>query len=235
MFDYDGTLTPLRSNVDRSFFPASSRRLLERLAHRHKVVIVSGRDLDDLRRLAGPLKGIGLVGTHGAETRGIPGFSLSSRSHQKRLSRDRKRLMTALRRDFKGVRGIFLQEKRYALSIHYAVWTGNTGKIREIQSKFKKVVRHNGDMRFWTFQSGRAMLDLRPRGFSKSSAVRQLLKRFPNHVAMFAGDDRSDRGALAALGRKGLKVAVGKHIPNRLCDRRFPSPSAFLRYLQRLT
>ncbi len=174
------------------------------------------------------------MGTHGVETSRIPGFSLSTPGLRKRLVRDRRRLTRALRREFAGEPGLFLQEKRYALSLHYARLKPSPRSEQSLIRRFRAVVRRQGAKGLWTFQDGRDMVDLRPAGFSKSKAVGLLIRRFRGARMVFAGDDRSDWGALARLGKKGLRVAVGPHVPARLCDKRFASPAAFLRWLKTL-
>jgi trehalose-phosphatase len=53
LLDYDGTLLPLQRRIDRSFLPPTTRGMLRRLARRHRVVFVTGREVRDLLRLAG--------------------------------------------------------------------------------------------------------------------------------------------------------------------------------------
>lgn len=67
--DYDGVLAPLVDQPERAVAPPDSRAALVRLSQQRgvQVALVSGRALDDLRRVAQPPAGVWLVGSHGAE------------------------------------------------------------------------------------------------------------------------------------------------------------------------
>ena len=51
--DYDGTLTPIVSRPDLAVLAPETWDVLRALASRTKVAIVSGRDLDNVRRMVG--------------------------------------------------------------------------------------------------------------------------------------------------------------------------------------
>ena len=231
--DYDGTLLPLKRHIHQSFLPTATRRLLARLAKRHRVVLVTGRDLGDLRRIAGPLPGVGKVGTHGLEVEGLPGLRLASPARLKRLERDAARISKAVTAAYAGIAGVHVQVKRYALSLHYARELAGKKGERVFRAGFRRLVRRHGTAGLWQFQGGKAMIDLRPHGFSKAKAVRALKKLFPTHTVLFAGDDLSDLPALKAIGPKGLRVGIGPIIPRQDCDFWFPNPGAFKKWLNR--
>src|SRR5216110_3553904 len=70
--DYDGTLTPIVSQPEDAWLADSMRQALRELAARAPVAILSGRDLDDVRRRV-DLDGIVYAGCHGFDIAG-PGF-----------------------------------------------------------------------------------------------------------------------------------------------------------------
>src|SRR6476659_8594643 len=70
--DYDGTLTPIVSHPEDAWLSESMRQTLRSLAARVPVAILSGRDLDDVRRRV-DLDGIVYAGSHGFDIAG-PGF-----------------------------------------------------------------------------------------------------------------------------------------------------------------
>ncbi|HWV94312.1 MAG TPA: trehalose-phosphatase, partial [Vicinamibacterales bacterium] len=47
-FDYDGTLSPIAPTPERARLPATTRRLLVRVARRYPLVVISGRALADI-------------------------------------------------------------------------------------------------------------------------------------------------------------------------------------------
>lgn len=231
LLDYDGTVLPLQRRIDHSFLPTPTRGILTRLAKHCRVIFVTGRDLRDLRRLAGPLKGIGIIGTHGVEVSGVPRLHLTKASRLNLLAQDRKRLVLELKTEFSSEPKVFLQVKRYALSLHFP----HPGQDEEdLRKRFRRVVRRFGTKGLWEFQIGKHMIDLRPKGFSKAKAVQKLLKLYPNHQVLFAGDDLSDLPVFKALKGKGLRVGIGRVIRQKDCDLWFPAPRHFVKYLTQI-
>lgn len=234
LMDYDGTLLPLKRHIHQSYLPVATRRLLARLANRHQVVLVTGRDLGDLRRIAGPLRGIGKVGTHGLEVEGLPGLRLASPTRLKRLERDAAGISKAVTSAYGRTPGVHVQVKRYALSLHYARDLAGKKGERNFRAGFRRLVRRHGTAGLWQFQGGKAMIDLRPRGFSKANAVRALKRLFPTHPVLFAGDDLSDLPALKAVGKRGIRIGIGRVVPRKACDLWFPTPGSFTGWLKRM-
>src|SRR5437870_12403131 len=62
--DYDGTLTPIVSQPEDAWLSDSMRQKLRELAARAPVAILSGRDLDDVRRRVN-IDAIVYAGSHG--------------------------------------------------------------------------------------------------------------------------------------------------------------------------
>src|SRR6266487_3770255 len=71
--DYDGTLTPIVSQPEDAWLSDSMRQTLRELAARAPVAILSGRDLDDVRRRVN-LDGIVYTGSHGFDIAGPHGL-----------------------------------------------------------------------------------------------------------------------------------------------------------------
>src|SRR5262249_60058416 len=71
--DYDGTLTPIVSRPEQATLSNSTRGVLRELSDAVPVAILSGRDLDDVRRLVG-LDGIVYAGSHGFDIAGPRGL-----------------------------------------------------------------------------------------------------------------------------------------------------------------
>src|SRR5690242_10392430 len=67
--DYDGTLTPIVSDPEKALLSDSMRQTLQELATHIAVAILSGRDLDDVRRRVGIDKII-YAGSHGFDIAG---------------------------------------------------------------------------------------------------------------------------------------------------------------------
>ncbi|HVM33338.1 MAG TPA: trehalose-phosphatase, partial [bacterium] len=85
LLDYDGTLTDFERNPDHSRLTPFTRGLLLKLSRKFPLVLVSGRNVESLRRVSG-LKTLPLVGSHGFEASRLPGVTLSTPA-QRRLYR----------------------------------------------------------------------------------------------------------------------------------------------------
>lgn len=71
--DYDGTLTPIVSQPEDAWLSDSMQQTLRELARQAPVAILSGRDLDDVRRRVN-LDGIVYAGSHGFDIAGPRGL-----------------------------------------------------------------------------------------------------------------------------------------------------------------
>src|SRR6266536_1186289 len=67
--DYDGTLTPIVSHPAHAVLSDSTRQAVRTLTARMPVAILSGRDLDDIRRRV-DIDGIVYAGSHGFDIAG---------------------------------------------------------------------------------------------------------------------------------------------------------------------
>src|SRR6266446_1303616 len=71
--DYDGTLTPIVSHPAHAVLSDSTRQAVRTLAARMPIAILSGRDLDDVRRRV-DIAGIVYAGSHGFDIAGPHGL-----------------------------------------------------------------------------------------------------------------------------------------------------------------
>src|SRR2546430_4238102 len=92
--DYDGTLTPIVAHPQDAWLSDSMRQVLRELAARVPIAILSGRDLDDVRRRV-DLDGIVYAGSHGFDIAG-PGFRRELRSEEHRLNSSHSQISYAV-------------------------------------------------------------------------------------------------------------------------------------------
>ena len=206
-FDYDGVLAPLVSDPEGAPMRATTRRLLARVASRWPCAVVSGRAFAHTVRLtrgAVPL----VVGNHGYElgrARPVP------RAVLERVRGWRR----ALERELAGLPGIFFEDKRSTLSVHY----GLQRRWRAAEVAVRRAARLLDGARL---VQGKKVLNIIPAGFpDKGDALRELLRRLRLETALYLGDDVTDEDAFA-LGPPlvlGVRVGPGSSLaPYRLAN-----------------
>lgn len=202
--DYDGTLTPIVSRPDLAVLSDTVRVLLRRLAETSPLTIVSGRDIDVIRKLVA-IDELGYVGSHGLDIEGPPQFGLR-RQVADRFTPVLDAVESLLRRQTEGIDGVLVERKRFSISTH----------IREVEPRLHSRVEAIVDelrQRHPTLrrEGGKMLYELRPDvDWDKGSAVRWLLDgmRIEPSDALYIGDDLTDETAFVALGSQGTTVIV---------------------------
>jgi len=190
--DYGGTLVPSAPYPEVAYPTPALRALLSQLAQtpRVKVVVVSGRPLSDLCAVL-PVRGIAYIGTHGLELRTATGETRYLIPPGAFTT-----VIACLRRDltplFAGTPGLLLEDKRHALALHYHLVRPEEGECAMAQ--FLAVVR-------WYQRKGVALeviqghrvVEVRPLGVNKGSAVQALLEPRDNKtLVLYMGADPTD-------------------------------------------
>lgn len=212
--DYDGTLTPISRRPDKAPISKRAKRLLSRLSKspRCKLAIVSGRALKDIKGIV-DTAGIVYVGNHGLE---IEGPKLKFKSIVPAGFRE---LLQEIKHDLNkrliSIKGIFLEDKGYTLSLHYRLVSKK--HIPLVRTAFHEAVMSYLVRNKVKINSGKKVLEIRPPiRWDKGKSILWLLARqefaskdntvFPVYI----GDDITDEDAFRSLKDKGLTVFVGK-------------------------
>jgi trehalose-phosphatase len=225
--DFDGTLVNLRNRPGDVTAPLTARRTLERLARNPKVLvaIVSGRKLDDLRRLVG-VEGVTYFGLHGGERDGqsaelSPGSALALENAKQ-----------AARAQLGELPGVWIEDKGLTFSVHHRVANEEASDIARAElanllSPWRDVLHVLNGSKVW---------EILPREIpGKQAAVEHVLADLPaNTLIVYAGDDGTDEPAFAALGNQ-ITIRVGRtsHAGTRAryC---LSAPGYMLRFLARM-
>jgi len=204
MLDYDGTLAPFHARPERAVpYPGVGEALAGILSDgATRLVLVSGRTLEDLRRVLGFLRGAEAWGIHGWQHRAADGartdFDPGAAARERlRLAAERARPLLAF--------GVRLERKNAALAAH---WRGlGEVAVREARALAPALWRALAGeaLELMEFDGG---LELRARGRNKGDVVREVLGR-GSAAAAYLGDDATDEDAFAAIRGRGLGVLVG--------------------------
>jgi trehalose 6-phosphate phosphatase len=228
MLDYDGTLAPFHARPERALpYPGVGGLVSEIMRSRaSRVVIVSGRALEDLRRVLGFLRGAEAWGAHGWQHRAADG----ARTDYDPGAEARERLQHAAARAAPlRSRGARLEQKTASVAVH---WRGlDAPAAREVQA---------GARGLWLDLAGDALelldfdggLELRARGRNKGDVVRETLERGAE-AAAYLGDDLTDEDAFAAMRGRGLGALVSPRLRPTGADVWLTPPRDLLEFLQR--
>ena len=205
--DYDGTLTPIVSDPSQAVLSQKSRNVLKKLSTRCPVIILSGRDVKDVKKMVG-LKSIIYVGSHG--------FDIAVRNRGIRVNTNWYKFLPALNDAEEQLRvrlndlpGVIVERKKFSIAIHY----------RKVAKSYLAILKLRFNRTASQFPSlkktnGKEILELLPNSqWNKGAALDLLLDiLWPNSkvVPIFIGDDLTDEGAFCAIKNKGVGIFVGK-------------------------
>ena len=108
-FDYDGTLSPIAPTPESAHLPATTKRLLVRVAAQYPLVVISGRALHDISVRVADIGVRHVFGNHGFEWSGGKSRPRTQVHHW----------AEQLREQLSGHPGVFIEDKTHSLSVHY--------------------------------------------------------------------------------------------------------------------
>jgi trehalose-phosphatase len=204
LLDYDGTLAPFHADPRLALpYPRACAVLREVAAGaRTRIVIVSGRALEDLRAPLAMLPHAEVWASHGWEhaaagrvSRRIPSIEL-----REELAQGEAAARAAARE------GARIERKIASVAVHWRGLSANAaGRVRE-KMREAWAPHAEGELSLLPFDGG---LELRARARNKGDAVTDVLARSaPGTACAYLGDDLTDEDAFRAIRDKGLAVLV---------------------------
>src|SRR5437762_8201249 len=228
--DYDGTLTPIVSHPENAWLSHSMRQALRELAGCVPIAILSGRDLNDVRRRV-DLDGIVYAGSHGFDIAG------PARLHRELGTAYLPVLATAeteLREALDEIPGAQLERKHFSVAAHYRNVNKNDA-FRVTLAVGAVAARHRELRRI----DGKKVYELLPGiEWDKGKAVMWLLKALglesESVRPIFIGDDKTDEDAFRALKQCGVGILVGKQSDSTAARYLLRDPAEVEHFLQML-
>jgi trehalose 6-phosphate synthase/trehalose 6-phosphate phosphatase len=228
MLDYDGTLAPFRRDPARAKPWPGVRRMLERIStHPNtRVVVVTGRSVEDLLRVYAPPAPVEVWASHGWEH--------FANGHHTRLP------LTAgcgsdLRRALDSVpdllaRGARLEVKPASLALHVrGLPAARAAAILAEGRRRWRVVCQAGRLELMEFAAG---IEIIARGRGKGTVVEELLSRsLPGERVAYLGDDVADEEAFRRVRRRGEAIRIGVGRSPTAAERTLHPPVELLAYL----
>ena len=205
--DFDGTISELAPTPEDAVLSPRAGTLLEELASRCHLAIVSGRTLAVLRRKVG-LPNLIYVGAHGLAT-WIDGRE--EREAATAAYADLARQAIAELASLRHLPGLLFEEKESGVALHFRL----AEQPDAVRAEILRAVAGSPAAAQFELLEGIKMVELRPGGEgNKGAAVRRLAQRLGLGGLIYAGDDLTDLDAFAAVrdlreqGLAGLSVAV---------------------------
>ncbi len=230
ILDYDGTLSPFRIERSEALPYPGVAPLIGSImeAERSRVVIVSGRAVEDLQNLLDFTPIPELYGSHGWERTDTDGTLISLPIGAANL----RGLEEAL--SFIEAKGLssYSERKHGSIAFH---WRGlSNDEIETLKERLHKgllgIAERHG-LHLLSFDGG---MELRATGNDKGTAVRSLLDQVPAGSAVaYLGDDMTDEDAFRALEGRGLRVLVAPSLRATAADLWITPPDELLEFLGR--
>lgn len=224
--DVDGTLVEFAETPQSVHVPASLKQLVDEVRWRldGALALVSGRSLASLDQLFAPLRLIA-SGVHGCERRAADGNVMRPEVDAATIARVRNDLADFVR----GHEGLLLEDKHYALALHYRRAPHMEDEVYRIMERMRVYL---GPM--FALQAGKSVVELRPGEWSKGTSIQSFMEEAPflGRTPVFVGDDVTDEDAFAVVNAmNGVSIKVGSATPT-LARHRLGSVSEVLRWLQ---
>lgn len=223
--DLDGTLLDLAEAPDAVVVPPDLQADLAELSRRldGALAVVTGRALAFVDRLF-PGNDFSLAGLHGAELRAGDQETSLTAVADLRLEAAKKRLRHAVSR----WRGVLIEDKGRAVAVHYRQAPEMEIPVRVLMNAIAPSVPG------WTLQPGKFVVELRPVGQDKGSALKFFMERnpFAGRLPLAIGDDVTDEAMFAAANAVGgFSVRVGNTLNSSSACGRVATPDELRRWI----
>ncbi len=205
-FDFDGTLAPTVADPERAKVRARTVLLLERLSLLAPTAAITGRSLHNIRTLV-PTTFQAWAGNHGAELFPTP---TKNWGKQSQATRHVKLWSKKLEVSLDGLAGVWLENKRLSLCIHFRHSPNRTWSRHQILSS---VATLDPSPRVL---AGKCVVNLlSPLLPHKGNAVQNMLQSFRLKRAIYVGDDANDEDVFALADPRVCTIRVGRHPDSR--------------------
>ncbi len=209
--DYDGTVAPIVADPLAARAHPGAAMALRRLGtHLGTLAVITGRPAALAVELGGlhDVPGIVVLGHYGAE-RWESGV-LTAPSPPAGLETVRGELPTVLA-DAGAPQGTWVEDKGYAIAVHTRRTPDPDGALALVRAPLAALAERAG----LAVEPGRMVIELRPAGMDKGTALTRLVAERLSRAVMFCGDDLGDLAAFATVrelrsaGIPGVAVCSG--------------------------
>lgn len=209
--DYDGTLSPIVNHPEDAVLSDEMKEALRQCAKAHTVAVVSGRDLEDVRKRV-DLDELIYAGSHGFRIRGPEGMKMKHKKTQDILP-DLSNVEKQLNSYFEdGPKGVQVERKMYAIAVHYR--NAEEESLPVINNIVDRVLKDQPDLKKG---KGKKIIEIKPDiDWHKGKAIEWILDSLdllidPDVLPVYLGDDVTDEDAFKMISDSGIGILVGDH------------------------
>lgn len=231
LLDYDGTLAPFRENRDAAVPYPGVRERLERIIETNttRLVLISGRPVADVQRLAGLDHTVEIWGTHGWEQLMSDGTYRGPE-----LSADLIEILDeaagVISEDLKVPERCERKPASVAFHVRDVPEEQADRELAQVRGAWRDLI-DGQPLSIEPFDGG---IELRIDGRDKGEAVRSILEEGPeDQPVAYLGDDLTDEDAFEALQGRGLRVLVREEKRDTRADLWIVPPGELLDFLDR--
>jgi len=209
VFDCDGTLAPIAAVPAAAQVPAAVRRDLQRLARRpgFQLAVISGRPLAEVQEL---------VGVQPCLYAGVHGLDLAGTLHPAPIPQAQllavRLLARVLAARWAGTPGIIVEDKAFAVAVHYRAATPDVARQARVQVRALAATT-GGQVRAL---AGKKVVEVRPAAFwDKGTCLHWMWRQLEERTGerwqvLYAGDDATDEDVFRRFPPPALTIAVGR-------------------------
>jgi trehalose 6-phosphate synthase/phosphatase len=205
-FDYDGTLAPIVPDPAKAIMGEDVKKLLNDIAKRDTVVIVSGRDRYFLDKLFSDLP-VHMIAEHGALIKARDSGEWQLNEGYEENWKDGIRPMMQIYA--KRCPGAFVEEKETALAWHYRTADDKeyaTRRAQELLWQLKNYIQPELNLQVI---DGNKVVEVKKTAFNKGTATRLFVEERDFDFILAIGDDTTDEDMFEALPDTSFTIKIG--------------------------
>lgn len=205
--DYDGTLSPIVARPELAVLSVGMRQTIVALAKKCPVAIISGRSRPDVEAMV-KIPGLTYAGSHGFDIKG-PGLEMIPAEVQVLLPKIAE-AYEELVAGTKGIEGCLVENKTYALAVHYRLVDPKV--VPQIEALVDEVVGREAGLKK---TGGKMIFEIRANlPWDKGKALEHVLAALglqgSEVLPFYLGDDETDEDAFRAIKKQGIGILVAE-------------------------
>lgn len=207
--DFDGTLVSFKNDPNDVKIPPHIQSLIEQFRSKKKydVVIITGRTLKDIKDKIS-IGGINIAAVHGLHIEFSDGNQVVV-DQAKSITSELNKIKKETDEVFANEKGVHVEDKKYTIAFHYRM--ASKENATSFKEQFIQIAKKYDTEDSIQILKGDKVIEVRPLGWNKGSAVHYLLQNIPHESSfypLYIGDDTTDEDAFQYIDDMGLTIFV---------------------------